>query len=507
MLLQTTFTAATSALWSLLGLSALEDQGGLALVKSEPLFTLQYLTSKAASTNWIGLYHSAGGGPINEEYVSPSLVWTYAPDAQGTVRLSNYSLEPGTYTAFFLANGGYKWLADPIDITLADDPTVEVQFIATNVTLPNARQGDNFSQSIAGMVKGGGGSVTFSLGRPRPKWLSISDDGILSGTPNSKARNAYFSVDAIGSNNSTDTGSFIIRIRPSGSLLLEELQVLSLNMWHGGTQVNKYHEKQVRFIATSGADVVGLQEDQSGRHAPRLATALGWYHWASGGDTSILSKYPIIEDYGVISKPDHSGGVRIALDGQIQQVALFNSHLGYDPYGPYDFCFEKMTEAQVFDREAKSGRTPQMKEILAAMETQLSQADQLPVLFVGDFNAPSHLDWVEGLKEKNCGFWNISWPTSVLPHEQGLIDSFRVANPDPVKVEGLSWSPVSKWNDGWNLPEPQDRIDFIYHKGKGLKVLDSKSVLVGDPKPSPDFKENEWTSDHAAMLTRYSLLS
>jgi exonuclease III len=145
-----------------------------------------------------------------------------------------------------------------------------------------------------------------------------------------------------------------------------------------------------------------------------------------------------------------------------------------------------------------------MEATLRGMKNHLDQADETPVFLVGDFNAPSHLDWVDGLKEKNCGYSNVRWPTSVLPEEAGLIDSFRVANPDPVKVQGTTWSPVTIWNNA-NRREPQDRIDFILHKGKSLKVTDSHTVVVGKPLPIPDTKYNEWFSDHAAVLTTYEL--
>ena len=475
-------------------------QGLLAEVKGEAgFFTFKYSTTEPDPTNWVGLYSSAGGGPVDEKFVAPSLVWKYAPEAEGTVALSTSTLESGNFTAFFLARDGYEWLADPIEVVLPAE-VVDVKFMATDVVLANARQGDKYSQKISGLVKGSD-SVTFKLNGRIPKWLSITADGILSGTPGLKDTDAEITIKAT-SGNSKDVAHFTIPVRPAGSKLLEQLQVMSFNMWHGGTRVNSYHEKQVRFLATSGADIVGLQEDQSGNTVRRLANALGWYAWASGDSMSILSKYPIVQEHGVINR---SGGVRVALDGETQQVNFYSLHLGYDPYGPYDFCFDKMTVERVLEREARSGRTPQITDTMAALEKKghLSQADDIPLLVVGDFNAPSHLDWVEDLKEKNCGVWNVPWPTSVLPTEKGLIDSFRVAHPDPVQVPGITWSPLFPWNDGRNLPEPQDRIDFIYHKGKGLKVLESRRIVIGEPKPDPNYQDNEWTSDHAAMLTVY----
>lgn len=501
---QTHLAAATTALWAASTTPDAQSQkGSLSWVENDAPFTFKYSTPDPNSRNWVGLYDSAGGGPVDQEKgSSASLLWKWAPDSQGSLVLAASSLGPGNYTAFFLADNGYKWLADPVEVILAHTPGDTLNFIATDVTLPNARQGQEFIQNVAGFVKGPG-KVTFSQSGSGNDWINVSPEGIISGTPGFSVTETYVEILAQGDDGSKATAGFIIPVRPVGSPLIDQLKVLTFNMWNGGTRVNNYHEKQVRFLAKSGADLIALQEDQNGRHVPRLAKALGWYYWASGGDTSMISKYPIVEDYGVINR--HSGGVRIALDGDDQQINLYDTHLGYNPYGPYDFCFDKMPMEKVMEREAQSGRTPQVKELLAAMDRHLKQADKVPVILAGDFNAPSHLDWVKALAEKNCGFFDVPWPTSTLPQEKGLIDSFRVAHPDPAVEQGLTWSPINPWNGGRHRPEPQDRIDYIYHKGKGLKVIESKKVLVGEPKT--DYRDNEWTSDHAAILTVYELSS
>lgn len=470
--------------------------GSLAELESQSGFLrFEYSTDEPDPKNWIGLYDSSGGGPVDEEYVEDSLVWEYAPEAEGTVALSTAGLEPGTYTAFFLARDGYEWLADPVDVVLEPPPA---RFLATDVTLPNARQGDEYAQSIAGLAEGDG--PTFKLGSGSPAWLSLSPDGVLSGTPDASATDdARFSV-TVEDADGEDTADFTIPVRPEDSRLLQQLRVLTFNMWHGGTQVNNYHEKQVRFLATSGADVVGLQEDQGGDTVRRLAGALGWHHWASGDSMSVLSKYPIEEEYGVINR---SGGVRIALDGGGQQLNFYSLHLGYDPYGPYDFCFDNMTVDEVLEREEESGRTPQIADTVEKLRENghLEGADEVPLVVVGDFNAPSHLDWIEEVAERHCGVWGVQWPSSVKPEEAGLTDSFREAHPDPAEEPGVTWSPVFPYNRDRDREEPQDRIDFIYYKGRNLRVVESKAIVVGEVQVDPNYEDNEWTSDHRAVMT------
>ncbi|KAL0938178.1 endonuclease/exonuclease/phosphatase family [Colletotrichum truncatum] len=469
-----------------------QASGSLAFLPQQPLLTFKYSTSSANAKNWVGVYHASGGGPDKEEFVEQSLAWAYAPQGEGTVKISATDLLPGDYKAFFLANDGYKWLSEPVifQVPFANRP---VAFIVNEITLPNARQGDKYEAKISGLrIDGGSSTVKYSKVQG-DDWVKVSADGTISGTPN-VSKTSKATVEITASDGSSARLQATVPVRASGTSLVGNLAVMTYNLWHGGTQVNGYHAKQVRFLASSGADVVGVQESTGG-HAQRLGDALGWYSW-QGSDVGIISKYPITTTH----VHDSWGGyVEIALGED--KVVLWNVHLGYTPYGPYDFCFDKMSVDKVLKREEESKRTPQIKSVVKAMQTQLANADKVPVLLVGDFNAPSHMDWTDALKDKHCGQGYVPWPTSIEPTNAGLVDSFRVAHPDPKKELGITWSPIFLTNEG--RPEPMDRIDFVYHKGKKLAVADSKHLVVGSPKPEPNHADNEWTSDHAAVLTNY----
>jgi hypothetical protein len=72
-------------------------------------------------------------------------------------------------------------------------------------------------------------------------------------------------------------------------------------------------------------------------------------------------------------------------------------------------------------------------------------------------------------------------------------------------VCGTTWSPIFPLSEGdTGIPEPQDRIDFIYAT-KQLKVTTSRTTVVGMPQPPPNEADNEWTSDHAAVITFFEL--
>jgi endonuclease/exonuclease/phosphatase family metal-dependent hydrolase len=286
-----------------------------------------------------------------------------------------------------------------------------------------------------------------------------------------------------------------IPVVPQKEALVKELTVLSFNMWFGGTQVKDYHAKQVRFITNSGADIVGLQESTGG-HAIRLAKAMGWDYW-QGNDVGVISRYPMVKRYEPV---EAAGAVRIALDSE-HEINFWNCHLGYTPYGPYDFCFDHMSPEQVLKNEAKSRRTPQIVNIMKRMENHLASSSSIPVIFTGDFNAPSHLDWINATKKLHCGVGYFPWPTSKYPVDAGMVDSFREVHSDPMAEPGITWSPIYLDNNG--RTEPKDRIDFIYHKG--LKTQSSEAIVVGNPRPQPDHYRNEWPSDHAAVKTVFKV--
>ncbi|KAH6696881.1 exonuclease III [Plectosphaerella plurivora] len=460
---------------------------------NRPLFTFDYSTSQPHAKNWIGIYTSTGG-PMDQVQVEAALKWAYAPASSGSVAIPADDLPGGSYRAFFLAQDGYRWLTSPIVVKVAG-----ISFPRGTVTLRNAKVGVAYSASVGGLTSA---SATFSK-VSGPEWVSVNSSGALNGTPTSSGITTV-TVRASG-NDATAELVVTIPVRSSGDCLVQNVHVMTYNMWAGGSRMNNYHQKQLRALIDTNVDIVGLQEADPNR-ASELAKALGWYYWASAGNArnAVLSRYPLAETY------DHVGvsvAARVALDGSKQEINVWTTHLTAYPYGPYEACNERKTVQQILATEDSSGRTGQVTTIVNAMRAHIAAKDAIPVLLLGDFNAPSHLDWSPALQSKNCGYANIQWPTSRIPTEAGLIDSFRVHNPNPVMVQGTTWSPIYPFSDGaTGRPEPQDRIDYIYHAGN-VQVLDSRTYVLGKPSPVPGHTNNEWTSDHAAVLTQYKLNS
>ncbi|MFC7586365.1 endonuclease/exonuclease/phosphatase family protein [Nonomuraea antimicrobica] len=443
---------------------------------------------------------------MEEKYVGPSLRWTYIAGERGEATLPTDGLEPGDYIVFALARDGYGWLATPVKVRITS--SAPLHFVTDAFGLRNARAMEPYRAAVGGLVRGDTDGLTFRK-VSGPKWIKVSADGEVTGTPRvpDALRPASLRVEARNARAETSTATVGVTVRRPGQDLVPELKVMSFNLWHGGSQVDGGREKELRFLLRSGVDVVGLQET-SATSTRELAEALGWDYHQAGTDLGVISRYPITERKEPVTGGPLSVATKVRVRiGERQEVVVWNVHLGYTPYGPYDACFGKLTQEQLLAYEERSGRTPQIKAVLEEMRPDLAAARRTPVLLTGDFNAPSHLDWTQATRR--CGYTAVPWPASVLPTQAGLRDSFRIAHPDPVAVPGITWSPIYPvFTGGYGYdshkgePEPQDRIDFVYYAGP-LRVTGSDALVEGTPAPVPDHRGNAWTSDHAAVLTTF----
>ncbi|MEV5986278.1 HAD-IA family hydrolase [Streptomyces sp. NPDC052051] len=272
------------------------------------------------------------------------------------------------------------------------------------------------------------------------------------------------------------------------SMVNGELRVMSWNLWLGGSKVDDHRAKQIEVITETGADVVGVQET-GGTAAQELAEALGWYHHRAGENLGVISRYPITARFGDPWVGFYgAAGVRVRI-GRGREVDVWTAHLHYTPYGPYESVFDGLPAHELIAHEEV--RLAQMRDALRRVDEACD--DGVPVVLVGDFNCPSHLDRED-----------VAWPVTKAAEEAGLRDSYREAHPDPVRHPGHTWSPIHPVHeDGSGRDEPQDRIDYVLHRG--LTVLDSRTVVTGTPSPWPDVADNDWPSDHAAVLTTFAV--
>ena len=176
--------------------------------------------------------------------------------------------------------------------------------------------------------------------------------------------------------------------------------------------------------------------------------------------------------------PFNSHGVIIDVEGQ--KLMCFNIWLHYLP--DYFQDIKTLSPDSLIIGE-KETRLNEISAILMSIDS-LKNSKQMPVIVGGDFNSGSHLDWIESTRK-----WHydkiVEWPVSKKMTDTGFKDSFREANPDPLKSLDGTWGFL-------NEEIISDRIDFIYYKGDQLKVKSSK-IVMDDP---PD---GFFNSDHRAI--------
>jgi endonuclease/exonuclease/phosphatase family protein len=283
------------------------------------------------------------------------------------------------------------------------------------------------------------------------------------------------------------------------------LRLMTFNAWVSATNVTDGYEKTLSAISESGADIVGMQET-GGALATALALDLGWFAYQGPGSVALLSRFPISELFPLTSG-DAGLGARIRIHSNpVQDVIVWVCHLTAFPYGPYSACLDGLGPSQVLNDETQSGRVQQISNILNDMGPFLEDADSIPVFLMGDFNTPSHLDWTPAASALHCGY-AIEWPVTLKIEDAGMADSYRDLHPDPVADPGNTWSPIFEtftYPDG--TPEPLDRIDRIHLAGSGITTLSSDVFLVEPISQFPDVADNEWPSDHAAVVSTFEVL-
>ena len=275
------------------------------------------------------------------------------------------------------------------------------------------------------------------------------------------------------------------------------LKVLSFNIWYGGDQVS--FAKVIEAVRAADADIVGLQEPDG--KTLEIAAAAGYPY----ADTRrhILSKYPIFDSgsgettfegapaYSVAGvDPDKVHAWVMVAPGKV--VAVANTHLTSDPYGP-ELVRDGSTLADVLQNEADT-RLPEAQALVDGLKPVIDAGT--PVILTGDFNTPSHLDWTGAAVAARGLPFAVDWPATKLLAGAGFTDAWRAAHPDPVAAPGLTWTPGRPWP---LVPEgeTQDRIDHV--QIANATVADA--MLVGEPgNPDVGIAVAPWPSDHRAVL-------
>ena len=284
----------------------------------------------------------------------------------------------------------------------------------------------------------------------------------------------------------------------------DSVKIMSFNIWVNGAGVNDGVQKVVNEIQSVNPDIVLLQEAYG--IALSIAEYLGWYVYNSSSSTAIISQFPITEVF--LDQLSNSFiGARIQISSNpIKDIIVCSIHLSPYPYGPYEICFASVTDSmELVIIDSLSGRLTQVNSLVSTMDPYIANADSIPIFFGGDFNTPSHQDYTTATASDHCGS-TYQWPVTQVLTDIGMIDAFREIHLDPSMDPGNTWSPIYEINSDNNLPEPQDRIDLIFYKGENITNLSCDvSIGSGEVNHYPNHLDNDWPSDHAAVVGQFEV--
>ena len=280
--------------------------------------------------------------------------------------------------------------------------------------------------------------------------------------------------------------------------------VMTWNLWFGGTHSNDGHAKQVRYLQNAAHTIVALQEC-FGDYGRQLAATMGWNIAQQGHDTAVISPYAV-SLHDTETAPFATCATVFTPAGA---VTVWSVHLWHSDYGPYTATNGTIPARFTLASRGERLRIAQLARILSEqsrLERDGVVSGDNPVILMGDFNVPSHLDWT---KDNRAG--PVEWPTSHMLEIAGYLDTFRVVHPDAGSVPGDTWSPIIPPEE-----EPRDRIDFIFSRGarttaadtvdgrSGVKAVseycDSHRTARSDDGLLGQHLDNDWPTDHAAVV-------
>ncbi|GED08993.1 endonuclease/exonuclease/phosphatase family protein [Cellulosimicrobium cellulans] len=310
---------------------------------------------------------------------------------------------------------------------------------------------------------------------------------------------------------------------------VSELNVLTFNIWHGGSRIPDGAREIADILRETDADVTFMPERND--TPADVAALLGYDHLLATG-TGIVSRYPILETGTVGDRWS-----KAVLDVNGTEVVAYGGHLEYRWYTTYlprgyggavlgDWpagwdTWDRL-DAPVTDVDAilaanlQSGRPASAAALLE--DVRAERAAGRLVVVGGDFNEPSAQDWTEATAElfDHHGVV-VPWQTTQTLLDGGLVDAFREVHPDPVANPGFTWPadnaafPTSELTWAPEADE-RDRIDYVFVAPddrvavRSAQVVGPQSTIVRDERVDDDSADviltpdAVWPSDHKAVL-------
>jgi PKD repeat protein len=483
-------------------------------------------TGSSTTKDWIGIYTppaSPGSGISTDWVYCNSGIRTAGTVIKQSGNVSfTTSLAPGSYIIYLCENDGYSIMAQ-VSLTVTATPLPIAAFsVSKNIIKPS----ETVTFTDLSTNNPISWSWTFEGGTPATSNLQNP-----SVTYNSEGK---FNVTLVASNQVGSSTPLIkskfinVTSTPPNEV---ELKVMQFNVWHEGASVPDGFNHIVDIINTVNPDIVSFSEvrNYNGDWTTKLISALEgfgikYHRGYSSGDVSIISKYPIVSTSDNLAKA--LTVFEVDLNGTPIVVAA--AHLDYTHYAcylPRGYSCGGQTPYTSWDR-ISTGPVTDVSVINA--QNLASQRDEQiasflnfikdetrPVILMGDFNEPSHLDWTENqasLFDHNGVVFQ--WSTTLTLSSNGFTDAYRKVYPNEVTNPGITWPAVATGveSTSWTpLSDERERIDYIFYKG--ADVYATNAAIVGprasyvrnaislDNNGSDIFLADQlpWPSDHKAV--------
>lgn len=318
----------------------------------------------------------------------------------------------------------------------------------------------------------------------------------------------------------------------------DKFTVLQWNVWQEGTMVPGGYDAIVNEIVRLEPDFVTFSEvrnyHKSSFSARILASlkekGMKYYSFYSY-DTGLLSKHPITDSITVFPENgDHGSIYKLVSSVNGHKVAVYTAHLDYLDCAYYNVrgydgstwkeIPKPTTVEEVLNVNVASQRDDAIKMFIT--EAQKDLAKGYYVIVGGDFNEPSHKDWIE--KNKDLYDHNgmvIPWTVTTLLEKAGYIDSYRKVYPNPLTHPGFTYPADNPLKEPQKLTwapnaDERDRIDFIFYQGKGLQAKDAvifgpKGSIVKNQRVLETSKDkfllplDVWPTDHKGLLVTFQM--
>ncbi len=319
----------------------------------------------------------------------------------------------------------------------------------------------------------------------------------------------------------------------------DEFTVLQWNIWQEGTVVPGGYDAIVKEIARLKPDFVTFSEVRNYRNTrfcDRIVQSLkeqgeAYYSFYSD-DSGLLSRYPITDSLVVFPlNNDHGSIYKLESNIKGHKIAVYTAHLDYlnDAYynvrGYDGSTWEEIpipqTVLEVLEVNDASLRDDAIGNFITEAKKDIAQGTI--VILGGDFNEPSHLDWIRETKDLyDHNGMIIPWTVPLMLDNNGFIDTYRTLYPDVLRypgftfpadnplisVEKLTWAPKS---------DERERIDYVfYYPHPAITLKDAvifgprgsiiRSQRVNETSDDPFLLPLDiWPTDHKGLLVTFGI--